>query len=59
MSYHFGHCPYFVIVELDENKVLSAESAENPFADEHSEGDFPSFMKANTIDLIITKLSNA
>jgi len=48
-----------VIVELDENKVLSAESAENPFADEHSKGDLPSFMKANTIDLIITKLSNA
>ena len=33
MSYHFGRCPYFVIVDVDENgNVSNVESISNPFA---------------------------
>ncbi len=54
MSYHFGHCPYFVIVDIDRKTVLNVESILNPLADEHNVGDLPAFMKERGIDVIIT-----
>ncbi len=55
MSYHFGHCPYFVIVDVDKNGNISdVESIPNPLADKHNEGDLPSFMKSKQVDIIIT-----
>ncbi len=55
MSYHFGHCPYFVIVDVDENGNISkVESIENPLANEHNPGDLPGFMKSKNVDIIIT-----
>ena len=54
MSYHFGHCPYYVIVDVEGNEVNSVESIPNPLADEHNAGELPAFMKENGIDVIIT-----
>ena len=55
MSYHFGRCPYFVIVDIDENgNVSDVESIPNPLADEHNPGELPSFMKSKGVDVIIT-----
>ncbi|MEF3245077.1 MAG: NifB/NifX family molybdenum-iron cluster-binding protein [Caldisericaceae bacterium] len=53
MSYHFGHCPYFVIVDVDGTVVSNVESIQNPLADEHNAGDLPSFMKERDVDVII------
>ncbi len=55
MSYHFGHCPYFVIVDVDnDGNIKSVKSIENPLADEHNVGDLPAFMKSQNVDVIIT-----
>ena len=54
MSYHFGHCPYFVIVDVEGDKVINVESIENPLADEHDVGDLPAFMKSKNVDVIVT-----
>ena len=54
MSYHFGHCPYFVLVDVKGNKVVNVESIPNPFADEHNAGDLPSFMHSKGVNVIIT-----
>ncbi|MCD6426872.1 MAG: hypothetical protein J7L03_02045 [Caldisericaceae bacterium] len=55
MSYHFGHCPYFVIVDVDENgNVSNVESISNPLADEHNPGELPAFMKSKGVNVIIT-----
>ncbi len=54
MSYHFGHCPYFVIVEIEGNKVVKVESIENPLAESHNQGELPEFMKNLGIDIIAT-----
>jgi len=54
MSYHFGHCPYFVLVDVEGNRVLNVESIPNPFADEHNAGDLPSFMHSKGVNVIIT-----
>ncbi len=54
LSYHFGHCPYYVIVEMEGNRVKNVDSMPNPLADEHNPGDLPSFMKDRGIDVIVT-----
>ncbi len=55
MSYHFGHCPYFIIVDVDENgNISNVESIPNPLADEHNPGELPSFMASRHVDVIIT-----
>lgn len=54
VSYHFGHCPYYVIVDIDGNVVKNVESIPNPMAEEHNAGDLPSYMKEQGIDVIVT-----
>ena len=54
MSYHFGHCPYFVLVDVEGSQVVNVESIPNPFADEHNAGDLPSFMHDKGVNVIIT-----
>ena len=54
MSYHFGHCPYFVLVDVEGSQVVNVESIPNPFADEHNAGDLPSFMHNKGVNVIIT-----
>lgn len=54
LSYHFGHCPYYVIVDVDGNEVKNVDSIPNPLEGEHNPGELPSFMKERDIDVIIT-----
>ncbi len=54
MSYHFGHCPYFIIVEVENNRVFNVESIENPLAESHNPGELPEFMKNLGVDIIAT-----
>ncbi len=54
MSYHFGHCSHYVIVDVEGSEVKDVKTIENPFADEHNPGELPAFMKENGVDVIIT-----
>ncbi|MTI61751.1 MAG: dinitrogenase iron-molybdenum cofactor [Firmicutes bacterium] len=47
---HFGHCPQFTIVEVDENKVLNKEVIDNPG---HQPGFLPKFLRDHGVDVII------
>ena len=55
MSYHFGHSPYFVIVEVGEGNIIKkVESIENPYEGEHNPGELPAFMHTIGADTIVT-----
>jgi len=55
LSYHFGHCPYFVIVDVDESgNVKNVESIPNPLMGKHAPGELPAFMKSKGVNVIIT-----
>lgn len=54
LSYHFGHCPYFVYVEMDGNNVTKVYSTVNPMAEGHDIGQLPEYMKQQNVDVIIT-----
>ncbi|BAL81517.1 NifB/NifX family molybdenum-iron cluster-binding protein [Caldisericum exile] len=53
MSYHFGQCPYYVIIDVVDSVVKNVESIPNPFANEHNAYDLPNFMRQKGVDVII------
>ena len=53
VSYHFGRCPYFTIVDLDENEITNVESVENPYFNGHSPGQVPAFIKGLDADVML------
>ncbi|MCD6238477.1 MAG: hypothetical protein J7K51_03990 [Thermotogae bacterium] len=54
LSYHFGHCPYYIIVEVEGDRVKDVKSMPNPLVGEHNPGELPAFMREQGVDTIIT-----
>ncbi len=44
VSAHFGRCPYYTIVELENNKVVDTKVVENPTLQNHQPGMAPRFI---------------
>jgi predicted Fe-Mo cluster-binding NifX family protein len=53
VSHHFGRCPYFTVVEVDDNEIKNVESVENPFFNGHSPGQVPAFIKELHADVML------
>jgi len=54
ISYHFGHCPYFVIIDIENNEILNVESIENKFSKSHGPGELPQFIHELGGEAIVT-----
>ncbi|MBD3310599.1 dinitrogenase iron-molybdenum cofactor [Candidatus Woesearchaeota archaeon] len=50
VSEHFGRCPEFTIVDIDEGKVQKKEVIDNPG---HSTGFIPKFLKEKDVGCVI------
>ena len=50
VSEHFGRCPEFTIVEIEDNKVIKKETIENPG---HRTGFLPKFFSEQGVDCVI------
>ena len=44
LAYHFGRCPYYVFVDIENNEVKDVENKENPYYDRHEPGVVPQFI---------------
>jgi predicted Fe-Mo cluster-binding NifX family protein len=54
VSAHFGRCPYYAIVEIEGDKIVSSSSVENPFYNAHGNpGQVPSFIHDQSAKVII------
>jgi predicted Fe-Mo cluster-binding NifX family protein len=53
-SHHFGRCPYFVLVDITDEKVVGEKVVENPHYAEHRPGQVPGFIKSQDVDLMIS-----
>ncbi|OQA22186.1 MAG: Dinitrogenase iron-molybdenum cofactor [Actinobacteria bacterium ADurb.Bin346] len=51
VSAHFGRCPEYTLVDIEENKVISKEVIANPG---HQPGFLPQFLKEKGVNVIIT-----
>jgi predicted Fe-Mo cluster-binding NifX family protein len=54
VSYHFGRCPYFFVVDLEGNEIVNVKSVENPYFSSHSVGQVPSFIKELGADVMLS-----
>ncbi len=48
---HFGRCPCFTFIEMDQDRILKKEIVSNPG---HEPGLIPKFLKENGVECIIT-----
>jgi predicted Fe-Mo cluster-binding NifX family protein len=53
VSGHFGRCPYFVLVEVQDGQIQDVSAVENPFYAAHAPGRVPSFVHGQRADAIL------
>jgi predicted Fe-Mo cluster-binding NifX family protein len=51
---HFGRCPYFVIVDVENHEVEDVTEVENPFYGAHRPGQVPGFINDQEVDVMLT-----
>lgn len=52
VAQHFGHAPFFIMVEIENGEVTTTQGLANPFAMAHQPGQIPAYIheqKANVI----------
>lgn len=53
VSAHFGHCPYFTLVDLVDGEVATVRVVANPAAVHHQPGEVPRFVYGEGADAIL------
>lgn len=54
VSPHFGRCPAFVLVDVQDCEVQDVTVVENPFYGQHQPGQVPGFIKQQGADVMLT-----
>lgn len=55
VSHHFGRCPYYVLVDVDDEEMREVKAVQNPFYGSHGEpGEVPTFIKSLGTQVIIS-----
>jgi len=54
VSGHFGHCPFFTIVNIDDKKLADIQALENPFAQGHQPFEIPAFLQSQGVQVIMS-----
>lgn len=54
VSPHFGRCPYYVLVDLDDREVTDVAAIENPYYAQHQPGQVPQFIREQGVDVMLT-----
>jgi predicted Fe-Mo cluster-binding NifX family protein len=51
---HFGHSPFFTIVDVEDGQVKKVDVVSNPHSVQHTPGAVPAFIKEQNADVILT-----
>ena len=55
VSPHFGRCPFFVLVDIDENGTIrNVTSVANPCYGNHAPGQVPAFINSQGVDVMVS-----
>jgi predicted Fe-Mo cluster-binding NifX family protein len=54
VSPHFGRCPYFVLVDLDDHDVKDVQAVDNPYYAQHQPGQVPAFVNSLGANVMLT-----
>lgn len=54
VSPHFGRCPYYVLVDVEDGQVQQVRAAENPYYGQHAPGVVPEFIHRQGAQVMLT-----
>jgi predicted Fe-Mo cluster-binding NifX family protein len=54
VSPHFGRCPHFILVDLEDQNVSGVREVANPFYGQHQPGQVPGFIKSLGANVMLT-----
>jgi len=54
VAQHFGHAPFFVLVDVENAEVQAARTIANPFAEHHQPGEIPDFIKQQDAQVMLS-----
>jgi len=54
VAQHFGHAPYFIMVDVENGEVTAVQGVANPFAQAHQPGQIPEFIRQQKANVILS-----
>jgi predicted Fe-Mo cluster-binding NifX family protein len=54
VAHHFGRCPYFALVEVEDNQIQMVSVIDNPFFSAHQPGQVPGFINEQSASVMIS-----
>ena len=54
VAQHFGHAPFFMLVDVEDGEVNAMQGVANPFATGHQPGQIPDFIKQQNANVILS-----
>ena len=54
VAQHFGHAPFFILVDMENGEVTSVQDVANPFAEAHQPGQIPGFIHEQKAHVILS-----
>jgi len=54
ISPHFGRCPHFVLVDVEDQEIHDVQSVDNPFYGNHEPGQVPAFIASLGANVMLT-----
>ncbi len=54
VSPHFGRCPFYTLVTLEDGRIVEVEVVSNSGADGHAPGELPAYVKQLGASVILT-----
>ncbi len=52
VSEHFGRAPFYTFIDIKGKRITDVSVSRSPYL-EHSPGDVPSFLRGNSVDIVI------
>jgi predicted Fe-Mo cluster-binding NifX family protein len=54
VAHHFGRCPYFILVDVENGEVKTFQAVTNPFVHGHQPGQVPAFIQQQKADVMLS-----
>jgi predicted Fe-Mo cluster-binding NifX family protein len=51
---HFGHSPFFTLIDLEGEQVRRVEVVANPYSTGHQPGQVPAFIQSQRVEAMVT-----
>ena len=54
VAHHFGRCPFFAIVDLEDRDIKTVQVIDNPFYNGHQVGQVPGFINEQKANVMLS-----